>query len=314
MSEMMRAIVYEKYGPPEVLQLKEVEKPVPAENEVLVKVHATTVTIGDCRMRKFEVPKAQWLPARLYLGVFSPRRKVLGMELAGVVEAVGNSVTRFRVGEEVFANTFHKNFGGYAEYKCFADKDAIALKPRALSFGEAAASVGGGVTALRCLEYAGIKAGQEVLIYGASGAVGSNAVQLAVNAFGARVTAVCSTANMAWVKALGAEQVLDYTSPDFHLEANTYDVFLDAVSKYPQEKGRQALKSGGVYVDVHNSKHTKAALSPKDEMEHIKKLLETGKFKPHIDRVYAMSEIVDAHAYVEQGHKKGNVVITIREN
>jgi NADPH:quinone reductase-like Zn-dependent oxidoreductase len=313
MSEMMRAIVFEKYGPPEVLHLKEVAKPVPGDGEILVKVLATTVTIGDCRMRKFEVPKAQWLFARLYLGVFSPRRKVLGMELAGVVEAVGKSVSRFRVGDEVFANTFHKNFGGYAEYKCFAEKDAIALKPSALSFGETAASVGGGVTALRCLEYAGIKFGQKILIYGASGAVGSNAVQLAVNEFGAEVTAVCSTSNMAWVKALGAERVLDYTDPNFELQANSYDVFLDAVSKYPQQKARQALKSGGVYVDVHNSKHTKAISSPQDEMETLKRLLETGKFRPHIDRVFTVSEIVDAHAYVERGHKKGNVVISLQK-
>jgi NADPH:quinone reductase-like Zn-dependent oxidoreductase len=312
MSEMMKAIVYEKYGPPEVLHLKEAAKPVPADDEVLVKVHATTVTIGDCRMRKFEVPKAQWMFARLYLGLFSPRRKVLGMELAGVIETVGKQVTRFKVGDEVFANTINKSFGGYAEYKCFREHDAIALKPQALTFGEAAASVGGGGTALRCLDYAKLKTGQKILIYGASGAVGSNAVQLAANLFEAKVTAVCSTSNVAWVKALGAETVLDYTSPDFHLEENHNDVFLDAVSKFPQEKAHRALRAGGTYVNVHNSKHTKSTLSPTEELERLRDLLETGKFKPHIDRVYSLQEIIEAHHYVEQGHKKGNVVISIQ--
>ena len=313
MSEMMKAVVYEKYGPPEVLHLKEVEKPVPAENEVLVKVLATTVTIGDCRMRKFDVPKAQWLFARFYLGLFSPRRKVLGMELAGVVEAVGSQVTRFKVGDEVFASTFYKDFGGYAEYKCFAEEDAIARKPANLNFGEAAAAVGAGKTALHCLEYAGIRAGQKVLIYGASGAVGSDALQLAVNLYGARVTAVCSTSNMEWVKELGAESMLDYTSENFHLQENSYDVFIDAVAKYPKNKAKAALKEGGVYVNVHYDEHTKTKRSPREDIEKVKEYLETGKFKPQIDRVYGMNEIADAHAYVEQGHKKGNVVISLEQ-
>ena len=211
----MKAIIYTQYGPPEVLRLADLPKPTPREREALVNIHTTTVTIGDCRMRSFTVPPEQWLFARLYLGVFRPRRPVLGMELAGEVEAVGAKVTRFKPGDPVFASTFEADWGGYAEYKCFPENGSLALKPTDLDYGESAASVGGGVTALRCLRQARIQPGQEVLVYGASGAVGTNAVQLACSLFGAEVTGVCSATNHDMVKSLGATHVLDYTCQDF---------------------------------------------------------------------------------------------------
>jgi NADPH:quinone reductase-like Zn-dependent oxidoreductase len=307
----MRAIVYTNYGPPDVLQLQEIPRPTPKAHEVLIKVIATTVTIGDCRMRSFTVPSAQWLFARLYLGVWKPRRKILGMELAGDVEAVGQNVTHFKPGDSVFASTFEVGFGGYAEYKCLPEDGVLALKPAALSYGEAAAAVGGGLTALRCLNRANIQPGQQVLIYGASGAVGTNAVQLARNLFGAGVTGVCSTANLDLVRSLGAADVLDYTRQDFTQQGRLYDVVFDAVAKFPAAQARKAVKSGGVYLNVHRDSDAKRGATARQELWELKELLEAGKFRPVVDRVYPLEQIVEAHRYVEQGHKKGNVVITV---
>jgi len=306
----MKAVVYTKYGPPDVLQLQDVAKPSPQAREVLIKVHATTVTIGDCRMRSFTVPPEQWLFARLYLGVWKPRRKILGMELAGVIEAVGREVTRFKVGDPVFASTFEVGFGGYAEYKCLTEDGLLAIKPAALSYGEAAAAVGGGATALRCLRRANVQPGQKVLIYGASGAVGTNAVQLARNLFGAEVTGVCSAANLDLVRSLGAADVVDYTRHDFTAQGRFYDVVFDAVAKFPAAQARQAVQPGGVYLNVHRDAHAKRGV-PNQELLELKELLEAGKFKPVIDRVYPLEQIVAAHRYVDQGHKKGNVVIRV---
>jgi NADPH:quinone reductase-like Zn-dependent oxidoreductase len=307
----MKAAIYTQYGPPDVLRLVDVPKPVPHDDEVLVKIHATTVTIGDCRMRSFTVPPAQWLFARLYLGVFKPRRPILGMELAGEIEAIGNNVSRFQPGEKVFASTFKADFGGYAEYKCFSEEGLLAIKPANLSFGEAAASVGGGTTALRCLNQAEIQPGQEVLIYGASGAVGTNAVQLARNLFGARVTGVCSTANLELVRSLGAAEVLDYTRQDFTQQGRLYDVVFDAVAKFPPARARQAVKPGGVYLNVHRHAHARKGTTPLQELLGLRDLLEAETFKPAIDRVYSLEQIIEAHRYVQKGHKKGNVVITV---
>ena len=307
----MKAIVYTKYGPPEVLQLKEIPKPDPGDNEVLVKVHATTVTIGDCRMRSFTVPPGQWLFARLYLGIFRPRRPILGMELAGEIEAVGKNVTRFKPGDAVFASTFEANFGGYAEYKCFPENGLLAAKPANLSFGEAAASVGGVTAALRCLRRANLQPGQNILVYGASGAVGTNAVQLARNLFRAEVTGVCSTANLELVKSLGASQVMDYTREDFTQQGKIYDVVFDAVARIPPAHARKALKPGGIYLNVHRDAHAQRDTPLLQEFLRLKELLEAGNFKPVIDRVYPLEQIVEAHRYVDQGHKKGNVVITV---
>jgi NADPH:quinone reductase-like Zn-dependent oxidoreductase len=307
----MKAVIYTEYGPPEVLQLKEIPKPVPRDNEVLVKVHATTVTIGDCRMRSFTVPPEQWLFARLYLGIFRPRRPILGMELAGEIEAIGKNVTRFKIGDPVFASTFETNFGGYAEYKCFLENGCLAVKPANLSFGEAAAAVGGGTTALRCLRRANLQPGQNILVYGASGAVGTNAVQLAHNLFGAAVTGVCSTANFELVQSLGASQVIDYTCEDFTQHGKIYDVVFDAVAKIAPGKARKALKPKGIYLNVHRDSHAKRDATPFQELLTLKELLEAGKFKAVIDRAYPLEQIVEAHRYVDQGHKKGNVAITV---
>jgi len=307
----MKAILYTRYGPPEVLRLADIPKPAPRSNEVLVKVHATTVTIGDCRMRSFTVPPELWLLSRLYLGVFKPRRSVLGMELAGGIEAVGNAVTRFKPGDLVFASTFETNFGGYAEYKCFPENGSLAHKPVALNYGEAAAAVGGGITALRCLEWANLQPGQSVLIYGASGAVGTNAVQLARNLFNTEVTGVCSTANLDLVKSLGAAHVLDYTRQDFTQQGRLYDVVFDAVAKFPAAQARKALKPGGVYLNVHRDSHAKKGMTMRQNILELKDLLEAGHLKPVIDRVYPFEQIVAAHRYVEQGYKKGNVVVQV---
>ncbi len=307
----MKAVVYTHYGPPEVLRIAEIAKPVPKDNEVLIKVQATTVTVGDTRMRSFTVPRGQWLPARLYLGIRKPRRPVLGMELAGEIEAVGKDVTRFQPGDPVFASTFEVNFGGYAEYKCLPEDGLLAIKPANLSFGEAAAAVGGGLTALRCLERGRIEPGQTMLIYGASGAVGTNAVQLASRHFGADVTGVCSTANLDLVRSLGASKAIDYTREDFTQGGATYDVVFDAVAKIPPARARKALRQGGVYLNVHRDAHAGSGHVRSAELFALKELIEAGTLRPVIDRVYPLEQIVEAHRYVDQGHKRGNVVITV---
>ena len=305
----MKAVVYERYGPPEVLQLREVGKPAPKDDEVLVRVYATSVHIGDTRMRSFTVPRAQWLFARLYLGIRKPRRPILGMELAGDVEATGRDVTRFKVGDPVFASTLDVGFGGYAEYKCLPESGVLALKPANLTYEEAAAVVGGGMTALRCLRKGSIQPGQKVLIYGASGSVGTSAVQLAAHYFGAEVTGVCSAANAGLVRSLGAEKVIDYTREDFTSSGEAYDVIFDAVAKFPPARARKALKQTGIYLNVHaDSGGERIGV---DELLTLRELIEAGKLKPPIDRCYPLAQIVEAHRYVDQGHKKGNVAITV---
>lgn len=306
----MKAILYTQYGPPEVLQMADIPKPAPHPNEVLVKVHATTVTIGDTIMRSLNIPVPAWqkIMARLYLGWSKPKRPILGMELAGEVESVGRKVTRFKPGDAVFASTFAVNFGGYAEYKCLPEKGVLALKPGNLTFEEAAAAPGAGMTALACLRKGNIRAGQKVLVYGASGAVGTNAVQLASRHFGADVTGVCSTANLELVKSLGAGQVIDYTRQDFSQNGPIYDVVFDAVGKLSPVQAKKAVKPGGVYINVH------ADSDGGDSIAHLillKEIIEAGHLKPAIDRVYPFEQIVEAHRYVEQGHKKGNVVVQV---
>jgi NADPH:quinone reductase-like Zn-dependent oxidoreductase len=308
----MKAIVATKYGGPEVLQLKEVQKPTPKDNEILIKVHATTVTAGDFRMRSFTVPPVFWIPARLTLGLTKPKQPIYGMELAGEVEAVGSNVTRFKPGDAVFASTMEVNFGGYAEYKCFPETGVLAIKPANLNFGEAAAAWGGAATALRCLQHGNLQAGQSILIYGASGAVGTSAVQLAHNLFGAEVTAVCSTANLELVRMLGANRTIDYTREDFTRQPEHYDVVFDAVARFPEDRARLSLKSDGIYLNVHRDANSGRNDTPLKELHRLKELLEAGVYKPVIDRVYPLEQIVEAHRYVEAGHKRGNVVITIQ--
>jgi NADPH:quinone reductase-like Zn-dependent oxidoreductase len=305
----MKAIVYEKYGPPEVLQLTDVETPTPKANEARVRIQATTVVIGDVILRSGRHPDSKFfsLMLRLVYGLRRPKKSILGLEIAGEIDLVGKDVTRFEKGDRVFGSTYGQKFGGYAEYKCFPEDDMLLPMPANLSYGEAATLPGGGMTALRCLRKAHLKRGQTVLINGASGAVGTNAVQLA-RYFGAVVTGVCSTANLELVKSLGAETVINYTAVDVTESTQTYDVVFDAVGKLPSSRAKKLLKKGGVYLNVL----THSGIGEKiEELEYVKKLVDAGELKPVVDKQYTLEQIIEAHRYVEQGHKKGNVVITV---
>jgi NADPH:quinone reductase-like Zn-dependent oxidoreductase len=307
----MRAIICTRYGPPEVLQFQEVDRPVPRGNEVLIRIRATTVHRGDSRMRGLDIPGPGWqrLLARLVLGIRRPRRAILGMELAGEIEAVGQAVTQFQRGARVFASTAWSGFGAYAEYKCMPQDGALALMPVNMTFEEAAVIPSGGTTTLGILKMANIQPGQTVLIYGASGSVGTFAVQLA-RAFGAEVTGVCSTANLSLVKSLGAGRVIDYTREDFSQSGETYDVIFDAVDKFRGDY-RAALKETGVYLNVDTSSDKVKAGDAPSLLRELRELAEAGKLGAVIDRRYSWEQIVEAHRYVDQGHKRGNVVITV---
>ncbi|WP_078433872.1 NAD(P)-dependent alcohol dehydrogenase [Metabacillus halosaccharovorans] len=325
----MKAIVYTKYGAPDVLQLTEVEKPVPKENEILVKVKATTVTIADIRARSFTVPPAFWLPARLTLGFRGPKKEILGMELAGKIESVGKAVKKFKTGDQVFAASL-SGFGAYAEYICLPEDGPVSIKPSNINFAEAAAIPIGARTALYFLRKANIQNGQKVLVYGASGSVGSYAVQIA-KYFGANVTGVCSTTNLELVKSLGADKVIDYTAEDFSRSDETYDVVFEAVNKSSFSACMKVLKKDGTYINITeplpsvnmlwtNLKSRKKLLFSRnapetsEAMDFLKELVEMGKLKVVIDRHYEFDEIVEAHRYVEKGHKRGNVVIKVEES
>jgi NADPH:quinone reductase-like Zn-dependent oxidoreductase len=306
----MKTIVYHEYGPADVLQIQEAAKPVPRDHEILVKIHATTVTIGDTIMRSLRIPGSHWqrLLARIFLGIRKPKRAILGMELSGEIESTGRNVQHFNVGDAVFASTFAMNFGGYAEYKCLPEKGVVAIKPVNLTYQEAAAAPGAGMTALQCLRKGKVQRGQKVLIYGASGAVGTFAVQLAKHHYGADVTAVCSTANLELVRALGADTAIDYTREDFTQRGETYDVIFDAVGKASPSHATKVLNKMGIYLNVHASSDGGDSV---ENLVALRELIEAGKIKPVIDRCYPFEQIVAAHRYVDQGHKKGNVVVNI---
>ncbi len=326
----MKAIICTKYGPPEVLKIIEIDKPVPKENEILVKIFATTVTIADSRVRGFKVPISFWLPARIALGLRKPKKSVLGMEFSGVIETVGSTVSRFKKGDQIFGNTGHSTFGAYAEYCCMSENACIAIKPENISFEEASAITFGGITALQFLRKGNIKQGDKVLIYGASGSVGTYAVQLA-KYFGAEVTGVCSTGNLEMVRSLGAAKMIDYTTTNFSESGEKYDVIFDTVGKASISGTIKSLKPFGRYIHAVTSPGTEIRIrlnllmgnkkliggtfTPDiEQINFLKTLVEEGKIKPVIDRIYPFEQIIEAHRYVDLGHKKGNVVITLRKN
>jgi NADPH:quinone reductase-like Zn-dependent oxidoreductase len=325
----MKAIVYERYGPPDVLELKEVEKPIPKDNEVLIKIHATTVTSGDWRARSLDVPIGFGLISRLVFGISRPRQPILGTELAGEIESVGKDVTKFKVGDQVFAFSGAR-MGCYAEYKCMPEDGAVTLKPPNLTYDEAAAISFGGTTALNFFRRGKLQSGERVLVNGASGGVGTASVQLAKH-FGADVTGVCSTTNVELVRSLGATHVIDYTKEDFTQNGETYDVIVDTVGTAPFSRSKDSLKEGGrlllvlgglpdmlqiPWVSITSSKKIIAgpAAERVDDLRFLAELAQTGKFRPVIDRRYPFEQIVEAHRYIDTGRKKGNVIITLEHD
>jgi NADPH:quinone reductase-like Zn-dependent oxidoreductase len=324
----MKAIVHTKYGPPDELQLKEVEKPVPKDNEVLIKIHATTVTTTDCNARNFTfVPKSFMFFARLVFGFKKPKINILGIDLAGEIEAAGKDVKLFKKGDQVFGSPGTK-FGGHAEYSCVSENGALAIKPAAISWEEAASISLAGNTALFFIrDLAKIQAGQKILIHGASGAIGTYAVQLA-KYYGAEVTGVCSATNADMVKSLGADKVIDYTKDDFSKSDERYDFVFDVVGKTTFSQCKGILKPKGIYLEnmmevkdflkvlwtsIVGGKKIKGGVST-ERAENLKlfiELIESGKLKPVIDKIFPLEKTAEAFQYVEQGHKKGNVIITI---
>jgi NADPH:quinone reductase-like Zn-dependent oxidoreductase len=305
----MKAMVCTRYGPPEVLQLQEVEQPTPKAKEVLIKISATAVTASDCIIRGFNVPRLFWLPMGLAIGFTKPRKPILGMVVAGAIESVGQEVTRFQPGDQVYAFNITR-FGAYAEYTCLPETSVLALKPSNVTYEEAAALPYGGLLALHVLRKGQIQSGQHVLIYGASGAVGTAAVQLA-RCFGAAVTGVCSTTNVALVHSLGAEKVLDYTQEERTPSGARYDLIFDAVGKAKssplKEQCKAALTPKGTSLSVDGGRPAVRT----EGLHVLTELVEAGQLKAVIDRRYPLEQLAEAHRYVDTGHKKGNVVITV---
>jgi 2-desacetyl-2-hydroxyethyl bacteriochlorophyllide A dehydrogenase len=320
----MKAIECTQYGAPEFLQMKEVEKPSPKDNEVLIKIHATSVSSGDARMRR-----ADPFIIRLIFGFKKPRKSILGVVVAGEIEAIGEKVSNYRAGDQVFGSS-GMSFGAHAEYVAVPEDAVLALKPANMTYEEAAAIPFGGTAALHFLRIASIQQGQKVLIYGASGALGTLAVQLAKN-YGADVTAVCSSSNFELMQSLGADEVIDYTKEDFSENGKKYDVIFDTVGKSSNRKALRSLNKGGYLLlasagigtmiggsiaSIFMSKKIISGVIKEtvEDMNFFKQLIEKGKLKAVIDRIYTLKQIVEAHTYVDQGHKKGNVVIAINQN
>ena len=317
----MKAVVCTKYGPPEVLQLQDVEKPTPKKNEICIKIRATSVTSSDCIIRGFNLPK--WHPLRLMMGLVlgfgKPRNPILGMVAAGEIDSMGQDAKRFNIGDQVFAYTVKSStkmrFGTYAQYICIPEDWLVLAIPSDVTYEEAAAIPYGGELALHFLKKGDVQSRKKVLIIGASGAIGTAAVQLA-SYYGAKVTGVCSTPNLELVRSLGAEAVIDYTKEDYSKRSERYDLILDAVpllvadSKRFKKQARSALAPKGKFISINNGSPTPNI----NDLILLKDLVESGKYKPVIDKSYPLEQIVEAHRYVETGHKKGNVVITVEHN
>ncbi|HEU0295971.1 MAG TPA: NAD(P)-dependent alcohol dehydrogenase [Anaerolineales bacterium] len=333
----MKAAVYTEYGPPDVLQLKEVEKPAPKDNEILIRVYATTVNIGDLWARNFKeitpsrftMPLPLWLPSRMYFGVRRPRINILGNEFAGDIEAVGRGVKRFRKNDQVFGYR-GQTMGANAEYLCMPEDGLVAIKPANMTYEQAATVPYGALTALNLLRKVNIQRGQKVLIHGASGSIGSAAVQLA-RYFGAEVTGVCGTPRLEFVKLLGADKVIDYTREDFTQNGETYDLIFDILGKSSFSLCKNSLKQNGIYLlasfkmkqlfqmlwtSITSGKRVICALSSesREDLVLIKELVEAGKIRAIIDRCYPLEQAAEAHRYVEKGHRTGSVIITIEHN
>lgn len=311
----MRAIRCTRYGPPEVLELVELPTPTPAPDEVRIRIHATTAHVGDARVRGFRISGPAWLPARMALGFMGPRNSVLGMEVAGVVDAVGDAVTRFEPGDRVAAFTGFR-FGGYAEWICLPEDGnpgktgMVVALPDGVGFAEAAPLAGSGVTALLVLRRANLKPGRRILVYGASGSIGTYAVQLAAHHFGAEVTAVCSTPNLELVRTLGATETIDYTRDDLSEHEGSWDVVFDAVDKLPAARARPLLRDGGTYLNIDKASNG-LNLVP-DDLALLAKLVAEGSLRSVIDRTWPLEQIVEAHRYVDLGHKRGNVSVLVQ--
>jgi len=322
----MKAIVCTRYGPPEVLQLRDVEKPIPKDNEVLIRVHAATVTKGDCELRSLELPLLWKLFLRIGFGIRAPRKKILGQELAGEIESVGSAVTLFKKGDQVFANTGLR-LGAYAEYDCLPEKGLVAIKPANMSYEEAAAVPVGGLHALQYLRKANVQTGHKVLINGAGGSIGTVAVQLA-KYYGAEVTGVDSIEKLDTLSSIGADHAIDYTREDFTENGEKYDVIFDTVGKNPYSRSIRSLKEKGIYLlgnpglsqmirapwtSRRSSKKVIGRMEPyrTEDLTFLKELIEAGEIRSVIDRRYPLEETIEAHRYVDTGQKRGNVVITV---